>query len=81
MTAPTFDQVMEILRGAAEHLGRVMVEHPYCDHVQVVKAYGDVWRKMYAPTAQFVVPELESLETGEADAIEPAAAQSDARPT
>lgn len=45
--AVPFDFVMEILRGAGDHLGRVMAEHPYCDHVHVVKAYGDIWRSMH----------------------------------
>ncbi len=28
--------------GAAEHLRRVMTEHPYCDHVQVIRSYFDL---------------------------------------
>jgi hypothetical protein len=65
--AVPFNFVMEILRGAGDHLGRVMAEHPYCDHVHVVKAYGDVWRSMhgYVPeqVAEPVIPLDKAIDT------------------
>lgn len=42
-----------LTKATAEHLRRVMLEHPYCDHVQVVKSYADILRwQDNPPTAQ-----------------------------
>lgn len=40
-----------LIFAAAHHLDRVMEEHPYCDHVQVVKHYADIRRKQKAAAA------------------------------
>lgn len=40
-----------LIFAAAHHLERVMEEHPYCDHVQVVKHYADIRRKQKAAAA------------------------------
>ena len=33
---------IDLIHRAAKHLGAVMNEHPYCDHVQVVKHFADI---------------------------------------
>ena len=38
--------LIEIIHGAGDHLSKVMREHPYCDHVQVVKNFADIKIKL-----------------------------------
>lgn len=44
VAVPDVDYDIKLVHSAARHLERVMGEHPYCDHVQVVKHFADIRR-------------------------------------
>lgn len=46
---PSKDLIISLIHGAGNHLKRVMNEHPYCDHVQVVKHYADIKLREFYP--------------------------------
>lgn len=58
-----------LIFAAAHHLERVMGEHPYCDHVQVVKHYADIRREQKRSANPQPEPTSAVLETPTFDAL------------